>query len=65
MMRAKVLVRVDRQAALNAIRALDALNEQESGWPKNLRKRYAEARRELADAIGQWGFLNGVAELAD
>ena len=62
-MRAKVLVHVDRQAALNAIRVLDAMAEQD--WPKKLRKKYAEARQDLAEAIGVWGLYNGVAELSD
>jgi hypothetical protein len=64
-MRAKVLVNVDREAALNAIRVLDALAGQESSWPKKLRKKYAEARQELAGAIGQWGLYNGVAQLSE
>jgi hypothetical protein len=64
-MRAKVLVNVDRQAALNAIRVLDALAEQDSAWPKKLRRKYVEARQELAGAIGQWGFYNGVDQLSE
>jgi hypothetical protein len=68
-MRAKVLVQVDREAALHAIQALDALsgalNDQDAGWPKKLRKRYVAARQELADAIGLWAFCNGVAELSE
>ena len=63
-MRAKVLVNVDRQAALNAIHAIDApLNE--DGWPKKLRKKYAQTRDELVSAIGQWGIFNGVVELPE
>ena len=62
-MRAKVLVHVDRQAALNAIRVLDAMAEQD--WPKKLRKKYALARQELADAIGLFAFCNGIAELSE
>ncbi len=64
-MRAKVLVNVDRQAALNAIRVLDALAEQDARWPKKLRKKYVEARQDLAEAIGQWGLYNGVAQLSE
>ncbi len=64
-MRAKVLVRVDRQAALNAIHALDALSRQDSNLPKKLRKAYGQARQELTDAIGQWAFCNGVAEISE
>ena len=68
-MRAKVLVSVDRQSALNAIHALDslsmALGEKQSLLPKKLRKKYVEARQELAAAIGHWAFCNGIAELAE
>jgi hypothetical protein len=64
-MRAKVLVNVDRQAALNAIRVLDALAEQDSAWSKKLRKKYVEARQQLAGAIGQWGLYNGVEQLSE
>jgi hypothetical protein len=68
-MRAKVLVRVDRQAALNAIHVLDslsiALGEKHSLLPKKLRRKYVEARQELAAAIGYWAFCNGVAELSE
>ena len=69
MMRAKILVSVDRQAALNAILVLDslslALGEKDSLLPKKLRKKYVEARQELAAAIGHWAFCNGVAELSE
>jgi hypothetical protein len=64
-MRAKVLVNMDRQAALNAIRVLDALAGQDSGWPKKLRRKYVAARQELADAIGQWGLYNGIEQLSE
>ena len=66
-MRAKVLVSVDRQAALNAILALDALSGalDETSWPKKLRRKYVEARNELAEAIGQFGFCHGISELPE
>ena len=55
-MKARVLVRLDREIALDAIRALDALGgallEHESDLPKRLKKQLKSARRELVRAIG-------------
>jgi hypothetical protein len=63
-MKAKVLVQVDRDSALEAIRTLDALGvallEHERDWPKKLRRRYREARANLVDAIGWAAQANGV-----
>ena len=46
-MKAKVLIQVDRNEALEAIRALDdmstALQVYEPRWPKQLKRRYAKA----------------------
>jgi hypothetical protein len=64
-MRVKVLVNVDRQAALNAILALDALSNAQTSWPKKLRRKYVEARNELAEAIGQFGFCHGISQLPE
>lgn len=67
-MKAKVLVRVDRDAALEAIRALDALGgalrELEPNWPKHLRRKYKDARRELVLAIGYAAHYTGLDEPA-
>jgi hypothetical protein len=67
-MKAKVLVRVDRDAALEAIRTLDALGdalrEHEPKWPKKLKRKFKEARRELVLAIGVAAHSTGVADLA-
>jgi len=67
-MKAKVLVQVERDSALEAIRTLDALSvallEYEHSWPKKLRRRYKEARRNLVDAIGWAAQANGVADVA-
>lgn len=67
-MKAKILVSVDRDAALEAIRTLDALGvallEYETRRPKKLRSRYQEARRDLVRAVGCRAHTSGVADLA-
>ncbi len=67
-MKAKVLVRVDREAAVQAIRALDALGdalrEHEPHWPKQLKRTYKFARRDLLDTIGYAANFSGIAENA-
>ena len=67
-MKAKILVRVDRDAALEAIRTLDALGnalrEHEPKWPKKLKRKYKDARRELVLAIGVAAHSTGIADLA-
>ena len=67
-MKAKVLVPVDRNTALEAIRALDAMGaalaEYESRMPKTLRRQYRDARRDLLDAVGIAAFTNGIDGLA-
>jgi hypothetical protein len=67
-MKAKVLVRVDRQAAIEAILALDAmvdaLREREPKWPKKLKRKYKAARRELVLAIGNAALSTGLADFA-
>jgi hypothetical protein len=56
MMKARILVRVEREAALDAIRTLDALGaalrEHDAHWPKQLKRQYKQARLELARAVG-------------
>ena len=42
-----------------------ALGKKQSLLPKKLRKKYVEARQELAAAIGHWAFCNGIAELTE
>ncbi|MBL6938777.1 MAG: hypothetical protein ISS15_09425 [Alphaproteobacteria bacterium] len=63
-MKAKVMVHVDRDAALEAIRALDALREAmreyEAHWPKALKRQVRDARRDLLDAVGYAAFINGI-----
>ncbi len=65
-MKAKVLVPLDRDAAVEAIRALDALGEalRDIGWPKKLKRQYKDARRELVDAIGYAALFNGISDTA-
>jgi hypothetical protein len=65
-MKAKVLVPLDRDAAIEAIRALDALGEalRDSGWPRKLKRQYRHARRDLVDAIGHAALFSGIAEQA-
>jgi len=64
-MKAKVLIRVDRNAALQAIRALDAMGEallrHEPRWPKRLKRSYKEARRDLIRAAGSAASNHGFA----
>ncbi|MEJ0028190.1 MAG: hypothetical protein WDN01_19350 [Rhizomicrobium sp.] len=66
-MKAKVLVPVDRDAAVEAIRALDALGDalRETGWPKKLKRQYRQARRDLVDAIGYAALFAGIADAID
>jgi len=65
-MSVKVLVRVDRKAALNAIRVLDALSgalaDGDVRWPKKLKRKYHHARAELVDAIHHLANCNGIAD---
>ena len=67
-MRAKVLVQVDRDQAIEAIRALDelstALRAHEAQWPKRLKRRYAKARHSLVHAAGWRAYCNGIADMA-
>jgi len=67
-MKAKVLVPVDRNAALEAIRALDALREALSEYeprlPKTLRRQVKDARRDLMHAVGIAAFTHGIDGLA-
>lgn len=67
-MRAKVLIRVDRDSALEAIRTLDALGtallEHEPALPKELRRRYKGVRRDLVRALGWTAYSTGLADLA-
>ncbi len=64
-MKAKIRVHVDRDAALQAIRTLDALGgalrELKPDWPKHLRRQYRDARRELIDAVGIAASTAGIA----
>jgi hypothetical protein len=66
-MKAKVLVKVEREAALEAIRTLDALGaalgEDSARWPKRLKRRYKQARSELVTALGWWAQNHGLAVL--
>src|ERR1700722_5260746 len=63
-MKAKIIVKVEREAALGAIRTLDALGaalgEDRSRWPKQLRRRYKQARGELVSALGWWAKSHGL-----
>jgi hypothetical protein len=65
-MKAKVLIHVDREAALEAIRTLDALGEAlleaEHDWPKKLKRKYRHARRDLVHAIGYAALFAGVSD---
>jgi hypothetical protein len=65
-MSVKVLVRVDRKAALKAIRMLDALShalaESDAHWSKKLKRKYRDARGELVDAIRHLANCNGIAD---
>lgn len=67
-MKAKVIVSVDRDVALDAIRALDALGEalvaQTQRLPKKLRRQYKEARDDLVRAVGWRAHFVGVADEA-
>ena len=65
-MKAKVIVGVDRDVALDAIRALDALGEallaHTERLPKKLRRQYKEARDDLVRAVGFRGHFAGIPE---
>jgi len=66
-MKAKVRVYVDRDVALAAIRALDAMGDAlhaaDSGWPKPLKRTYKHTRRQLIEAVGYVAMTTGVADL--
>ena len=67
-MKAKVLVRLDREIALDAIRALDALGgallAHDAELPKTLKKQLRSARRELVRAIGWQAHYMDLADRA-
>jgi hypothetical protein len=67
-MAVKVLVRVDRETALNAIRTLDAfkeaLAEGDVRWPRKLKRKYQDARAELVQAVHHLAHCNGLADAA-
>jgi hypothetical protein len=67
-MKAKVLVSVDRDAAVEAIRTLDALGAalqtHERRWPKRLRRKYQQTRHDLLRATGWWAYCNGLADIS-
>jgi len=66
-MKAKILVRVDRHTAVEAIRTLDPLSADlqthEPRWSKRLRRQYEQTRHDLVRAAGWWAHCNGVADL--
>jgi hypothetical protein len=68
-MKAKVLVQVERNAALDAIRTLDALgaalHEHERHWPKHLKRQYKQTRQDLAEAVGGRAYGIGKQALPD
>jgi len=65
-MAVRVLVSVDREAALEAVQALDALSTallaHEAHWPKKLKSRTRHAREQLIRAIGIRAFTAGVVD---
>ena len=67
-MKAKVKVSMDRDAALAAIRALDAMGDAlgaaSPDWPKPVKRSYREARRQLIEAVGYVAMTAGITELA-
>jgi hypothetical protein len=67
-MKAKVLVRVERDAALEAIRTLDALSiallAHEHRWPKRLKRQYERVRTRLVSAAGLLAQLNELGDQA-
>lgn len=66
-MKAKVRIHVDRDAALKAILALDALGDalkaSDADWPKPLKRAYRDARRDLVRAVGYAANIHGLADL--
>jgi hypothetical protein len=66
-MKARVLVPVDREAALAAIRVLDAMGDvlraDGHDWPRSLKRSYKEARRELIEAVGYAALTAGLVEV--
>jgi hypothetical protein len=66
-MKARILVRVERDAALQALCTLDALGaalrEQDARWPKRLKRQYKQARNELVRAIGRRAEIESQAAL--
>ena len=67
-MKAKILVRVERDAALEAIRTLDALgaalSSHNDDWPKHLKRQYRQTRDELVRAAGVRDHTSGIAALS-
>ena len=67
-MKAKVLVKVDRDGALKAIHVLDAfrlaLRENGPKCGKKLKRSYKQARQSLLIAIGSAALNNGVSTRA-
>ena len=65
-MKARVIVGVDRDVALDAIRALDALGEallaHTERLPKKLRRQYKDAREDLVRAVGFRAHFAGIAD---
>ncbi len=65
-MKAKVILSVDRDVALDAIRALDALGEallaHTERLPKKLRRQYKDAREDLVRAVGFRAHFVGIAD---
>jgi len=65
-MKAKVILSVDRDVALDAIRALDALGEallaHTERLPKKLRRQYKDAREDLVRAVGFRAHFAGIAD---
>jgi len=64
-MKASILVRVDRDAAIAAIRTLDAFGEallkHEPRLPRKLQRQYREARKTLIRAAGAAARSHGLA----
>ena len=66
-MKAKIVVQVERETALEAIRALDALRDEldQHEFPKALKRRYKDARKDLVSALGWWAQSHGLSALPD